>query len=53
MQIEIKVFSEEEKQLVHRRTMEILSETGVMIKSPIAFESLKQAGARDVYKRQI
>ena len=53
MQIEIKVFSEEEKQLVHRRTMEILSETGVMIKSPIAFESLKQAGARTDEARSI
>lgn len=46
MQIEIKVFTEEEKQLVHERTMEILSETGIWIKSPIAFDALKAAGAR-------
>lgn len=45
MQIDIKVFSEEEKQLVHKRTMEILRETGVWIKSPKAFEALKAAGA--------
>ncbi|MGN0658656.1 MAG: trimethylamine methyltransferase family protein [Emergencia sp.] len=46
MQIEIKVFTEEEKQLVHEKTMEILSETGIWIKSPIAFDALKAAGAR-------
>lgn len=46
MQVEIKVFTEEEKQLVHERTMEILSETGVWIKSPIAFNALKKAGAK-------
>jgi len=46
MQVEIKVFTEEEKQLVHERTMEILSETGVWIKSPIAFNALKEAGAK-------
>ncbi|MGN0733657.1 MAG: trimethylamine methyltransferase family protein [Emergencia sp.] len=46
MQIEIKVFSEEEKKLVHQRTMEILSETGIWVKSPVAFDALKKAGAR-------
>ena len=46
MQIEIKVFSEEEKKLVHQKTMELLSETGIWIKSPIAFDALKAAGAK-------
>ena len=46
MQININVFSEEEKQLVHRRTMEILAETGVWVKSDRAFHLLKDAGAR-------
>lgn len=46
MQIEIKVFSEEEKKLVHEKTMELLSETGIWIKSPIAFDALKAAGAK-------
>lgn len=46
MQIEIKVFSEEEKKLVHEKTMEILKETGVWIKSDRAFSALKEAGAR-------
>ena len=53
MQIEIKVFSEEEKQLVHKRTMEILSETGVWIKSDKAFFALRDAGARTDAKRRI
>ena len=46
MQVEIKVFTEEEKKLVHERTMKILNETGVWIKSPIAFDALKAAGAK-------
>ena len=37
MLVKISVFSEEEKKLVHQRTMEILSETGVWIKSDRAF----------------
>ena len=53
MQIEIKVFSEEEKQLVHKRTMEVLSETGVWIKSDKAFFALRDAGARTDEKRRI
>lgn len=46
MQVEIKVFTEEEKQLVHDKTMEILAETGVWIKSRKAFDALKAAGAK-------
>lgn len=53
MQIEIRVFTEEEKQMVHQRTMEILSETGVWIKSPRAFRALKGAGARTDDESQI
>ena len=30
----------------HRRTMEIFSETGIWVKSPVAFDALKKAGAR-------
>lgn len=45
MQIEINVFTKEEKRLVHEKTMKILSETGILIKSPIAFKALKEAGA--------
>lgn len=53
MQIKIKVFTEEEKKLVHQRTMEILSETGIWIKSPKAFEALKAAGAKTDDDRSI
>lgn len=45
MEININVFSEEEKKKVHEKTMEILSETGIWIKSPAAFDILKKAGA--------
>lgn len=53
MQIEIKVFTEEEKYLVHQRTMELLSQTGVWIKSDKAFFALKEAGASIDEKRRI
>jgi len=53
MQIEIRVFSEEEKKLVHQRTMEILSSTGIWIKSPKAFDVLKDAGAKVCEEKQI
>ena len=46
MQVEISVFTEEEKKLVHEKTMKILSETGILIKSPIAFNALKKAGVK-------
>ena len=52
MQIEIKVFTEEEKYLVHQRTMELLSQTGVWIKSDKAFFALKEAGASIDEKRR-
>ena len=53
MQVKISVFSEEEKRLVHQRTMEILSETGVWIKSDRAFYLLKDAGAKTDDERRI
>ena len=53
MEINIKVFSEEEKKKVHEKTMEILSETGIWIKSSLAFDALKEAGARTDDKRCI
>lgn len=53
MQVEIKVFTEEEKKLVHERTMELLSETGVWIKSDKAFYALKDAGARVCEERKV
>ena len=53
MQIEIKVFTEEEKYLFHQRTMELLSQTGVWIKSDKAFFALKEAGASIDEKRRI
>ncbi len=53
MQLKISVLSEEEKRLVHEKTMEILDTAGIWIKSPIAFEMLKSAGARTNDERQI
>ena len=53
MQININVFSEEEKELVHKRTMEILSETGVWVKSDRAFHLLKDAGAKTNDEKKI
>ncbi len=53
MQININVFSEEERELVHKRTMEILSETGVWVKSDRAFHLLKDAGAKTNDEKKI
>ena len=53
MQLKISVLSEEEKRLVHEKTMEILDTAGIWIKSPAAFEMLKSAGARTNDERQI
>ena len=53
MEIEIKVLSEDEIKLVHQRTMEILETAGIWVKSPVAFEMLKNAGAHTDDERQI
>lgn len=54
MRTKIQVFSEEEKRLVHKRTMEILETAGVWIKSDIVFYALRDAGARvDEEKRYV
>ncbi len=53
MQLKISVLSEEEKRLVHEKTMEILGTAGIWIKSPVAFEMLKNTGARTDDERQI
>ncbi|MGF6376980.1 trimethylamine--corrinoid protein Co-methyltransferase [Clostridiales Family XIII bacterium PM5-7] len=53
MQVKVQVFSQEERQLVHERTMEILTETGIWIKSEKAFAILKEAGARVNEEKQI
>lgn len=53
MQVNIQVFSQEEKQLVHERTMEILTDTGIWIKSQKAFDILKNAGAKVDEEKQI
>jgi trimethylamine--corrinoid protein Co-methyltransferase len=53
MQLKISVLSEEEKILVHEKTIEILNTAGIWIKSPVAFDMLKKAGARTDDERQI
>ncbi|MBR5740676.1 MAG: trimethylamine methyltransferase family protein [Firmicutes bacterium] len=53
MQLEVQVLSDDEIKLVHQRTMEILETAGIWIKSPVAFEMLKKAGARTDDERQI
>lgn len=53
MEIQIKLFTEEEKDLVHQRTMEILEKTGVQFKSRKAFQILKDAGCRTDDARQV
>ncbi|MEG2529597.1 MAG: trimethylamine methyltransferase family protein [Anaerovoracaceae bacterium] len=46
MNVNISVFSEEEKKQVHNDTMKILENAGIWIKSDIAFYALKDAGAK-------
>ena len=53
MEIKISVLSDEEKKLVHERTMEILDKAGIWVKSPVAFDLMKAAGARTNDERQI
>ena len=53
MKLNISVLSEEEKDLVHKTTMDILETAGIWVKSPVAFEMLKGAGARTDDERQI
>ena len=53
MQLKISVLSDEEKKLVHDKTMEILETAGIWVKSPVAFDMLKKAGARTDDERQI
>ena len=53
MQLKISVLSDEEKKLVHNKTMEILETTGIWVKSSVAFDMLKKAGARTDDERQI
>lgn len=53
MELKISVLSEEEKKLVHQKTIEILETAGIWVKSPVAFEMLRNAGARTDDERQI
>ena len=53
MKLIISVLSEEEKYLVHKTTMEILETAGIWVKSPVAFDMLKGAGAKTDDERQI
>lgn len=46
MKFKAEIFSQEEIELVHRKTMELLEKTGVSIKSKKAFRLLAEAGAK-------
>ncbi len=46
MRFKAEIFSQEEIGLVHQKTMDLLQNTGVWVKSRRAFEMLKEAGAR-------
>jgi len=44
MKFQAGILSKEEVELVHKRTMELLAETGICIKSKKVFKTLKEAG---------
>lgn len=46
MRFKAEIFSQEEIILVHQKTMDLLENTGVWVKSRKAFQLLKEAGAR-------
>jgi len=46
MRCKAEIFSQEEIKLVHQKTMDLLENTGVWVKSRKAFQLLKEAGAR-------
>lgn len=46
MRFNAEVFSQEEINLVHQKTMDLLENTGVWVKSKKAFQMMKAAGAR-------
>jgi len=46
MRFKAEIFSREEIELIHQKTMDLLENTGVWVKSPKAFGLLKEAGVR-------
>lgn len=46
MRFKAEIFSEDEIKLVHQKTMDLLENTGVWVKSPKAFQLIKKSGAR-------
>lgn len=46
MKLKAEIFSQEEIKLVHQKTMELLENTGVWVKSRRAFQLMKEAGAQ-------
>ena len=46
MRFKAEIFSQEEVKLVHQKTMDLLENTGVWVKSRRAFQLLKAAGVR-------
>ena len=46
MQLKVELLSEEEKNLIHEKTMEILGTAGIWVKSPVAFDMLKANGLK-------
>jgi trimethylamine--corrinoid protein Co-methyltransferase len=46
MKLKAEIFSQEEIELIHRKTMDLLENTGVQVKSQQAFLLMKKAGAR-------
>jgi len=53
MKFHANILSEEEIKLVHQKTMDLLESTGVWVKSPSAFQMMKEAGARVNEERMI
>ncbi|HWQ78891.1 MAG TPA: trimethylamine methyltransferase family protein [Anaerovoracaceae bacterium] len=46
MKFKAEIFSQEEIEMVHQKTMDLLETTGVWVKSRKAFQLMKEAGAR-------
>jgi trimethylamine--corrinoid protein Co-methyltransferase len=53
MRFKAEIFSQEEVGLVHQKTMDLLENTGVWVKSRRAFQMLKEAGVRVDEDKQI
>lgn len=53
MELKISVLSEDEKKLIHEKTIEILETAGIWVKSPVAFDMLKGSGAKTDDEKQI